>query len=110
MIHEEVFNFLYYIDIKIKISQCQGILFLPTFACVFLINWIKGIETSEIHFYNTFEHIWFKCVFGTENYEFWICGFNKSYSVLCHKDHGCKIIYMIYTKYNPKKFISNTHW
>ncbi len=95
MVLEEVLNFLYYIYTKSKISQCQGILLWPTFTSVFLINWIKGIETSEICFYNTFEHILFKCVFGTKNYEFWICGFSKSYLVLCGKDHGWKIIYMI---------------
>jgi hypothetical protein len=35
-----------------------------------MIKKTKGIEINEVHFYNTFEHIWFKCVFGPNNYEF----------------------------------------
>ncbi len=35
-----------------------------------LIKRKKGIEMIAIHFYNTFECIWFKCVFDLENYEF----------------------------------------
>ncbi len=59
-----------------------------------MIKKSKAIEIDEIHFYNTFEHIWFKHVFGPKNYEFWGCGFNKSYSFLCNKEHD-SIIYMI---------------
>jgi len=29
----------------------------------------KGIEIDEIQFYKTFEHIWFKCVFGPKIFE-----------------------------------------
>jgi hypothetical protein len=35
-----------------------------------MIKKSKAIEIDEIHFYNTFEHIWFKHVFGPKNYEF----------------------------------------
>jgi hypothetical protein len=35
-----------------------------------MIKTAKGIEIDEIHVYNTFGHIWFKHVFGLENYEF----------------------------------------
>jgi hypothetical protein len=35
-----------------------------------VINRTKGIEMGGIHFYNTFEYIWVKHVFGLENYEF----------------------------------------
>jgi hypothetical protein len=60
-----------------------------------LINFkLKKIKVVEIHFYNIFEQIWFKCVFGLENYEIWGCGFNKNYSFLCGKKYEC-IIYMI---------------
>jgi len=37
---------------------------------ILMIKRKKGIEMGEIHFYNTFECIWFKCAFGLENYEF----------------------------------------
>jgi hypothetical protein len=35
-----------------------------------MIKKSKAIEIDEIHFYNIFEHIWFKHVFGLRNYEF----------------------------------------
>jgi hypothetical protein len=41
---------------------------------------------------NPFEHIWFKSAFDLENYRFWKCDFNKSYSY--DRGHEC-IIYMI---------------
>jgi hypothetical protein len=40
----------------------------------------KGIEIAKVISYNTFECIWFKCVFGLENYELKKCSFNKNYS------------------------------
>jgi hypothetical protein len=43
-----------------------------------MIKKTKGIEMNEVHFHNIFDHIWFKCVFGLNNYEFWGCGFNKN--------------------------------
>ncbi len=52
------------------------------------------MEIDNIHFYNTFEHILFKCDFGTESYEFSRCNFNKSYSFVCGRKHKC-VIYII---------------
>jgi hypothetical protein len=35
-----------------------------------MIKRANGVEIGEIHFYNTFEHLWFKHVFDPKNQEF----------------------------------------
>jgi hypothetical protein len=60
--------------------------------------------TNEIFLYNQFEHIWFTCVFDFENYGFWKCGLNISYSYLCDKGHECTI-YMIQNQFLVKTYL-----
>ncbi len=55
----------------------------------------KSLEIGRILFN---EHICFKCVFDLENYEFWKCVFNKSYSFLCYLKCECTI----YKWYRPR--------
>jgi hypothetical protein len=55
---------------------------------ILMIQITTQVEIGKIHFYNIFEYLLFKCVFGLENV------FNKSYSFLCDKIHGC-ILHMI---------------
>jgi hypothetical protein len=54
----------------------------------------KRTWTNENCLYSQFEHISFKHAFDLENYGFWKCDFNKSFSYLCDRGHEC-IIYMI---------------
>jgi hypothetical protein len=37
---------------------------------VLMIKRANGVEIGEIHFYNTFEHLWFKHAFDPKNHEF----------------------------------------
>jgi len=68
----------------------------------------KGIEINKIHFYNTLEHIWLKRVVNYENYEFWGCGFYKSYSFLCDKKTWMHNIHHIRSRCN-KKYLHTIH-
>ncbi len=59
-----------------------------------MITRAKRIEIGEIHFYNTFECIWFKCVFGPKNYEFEDVTLAKIIQFYVIKKHEC-VIYVI---------------
>jgi hypothetical protein len=50
--------------------MCTILLQKKKMILTLVINRTKVIEIGEIHFYNTFEYIWVKHVFGLENYEF----------------------------------------
>jgi hypothetical protein len=67
-----------------------------------MIKKTKGIEINEVHFYNTFEHIWFKCVFGPNNYEFWGCGFNKNIDFYVIKSINAEYTHDIRSRCNKK--------
>ncbi len=79
----------------------------------------KNTWTTENYFYNWLEHIWLTSAFDLENYRFWKCTFNKSYSCLCEKSHEC-IIYIIwnqiivkinlYLKWNVKRGTWNKNY
>jgi hypothetical protein len=60
-------------NVHLSFSKLEKIL-------TWMIKQTKGIEIAEIHFYNICECIWFKHDFCRENYGFWRCDFNKSYS------------------------------
>jgi len=59
-----------------------------------MIKKVKGLELIILFLYSIWAHIWFKHAFNLEDYGFWKCGLNKSYSYLYNRRHDC-IIYMI---------------
>jgi len=81
-------NFFVFSNVHHSFSKLKWIVIL-------VIKRERKLEIGKIHFYNTFEHFWFKFVFGLENHECSKCIFNKSCSFLCDKKHGC-IIYMMH--------------
>jgi hypothetical protein len=78
----KVINFL------IKCSPFMSNFFEDLHVCDFKCN--LGVEIDKKFVYGTFMHVWIKCACdNNKNANLRIFSFNKSYSFLCGKGHGC---------------------